>query len=295
MNLGIDIAHIMGRNRSNKVISRTTIGILVGLLLGLFVGLWSQSVMLPCSSGATGICCGSLGSLSVDRHLSNSLNQEENIAAHLRTSHSSNSLKKMDSSLVFVGVMTAKKYLDSRVRAVYETWAKSIHGKVVFFSSEGSVAPRVDDPNDKVPLVALPGVDDSYPPQKKSFLMLKYMHDRYGDKYQWFMRADDDVYIKGDKLANFLHSLNSSKPLFLGQAGLGNKAEFGQLSLNKTENYCMGGTGMVISQAALALMVPHTSYCLQNLYTTHEDVEIGRCISRFAGVSCSWAFEVSKY
>ena len=36
------------------------------------------------------------------------------------------------------------------------------------------------------------------------------------------MRADDDVYIKTRKLENFLRTLNSSRPIFLGQTGLGN-------------------------------------------------------------------------
>ena len=31
----------------------------------------------------------------------------------------------------------------------------------------------------ELPLVALPGVTDAYPPQKKSFMMMKYLHD-YG-------------------------------------------------------------------------------------------------------------------
>ena len=38
---------------------------------------------------------------------------------------------------LFVGVMTAKKYLDSRAVAAYRTWTRSIPGKVEFFSSEG--------------------------------------------------------------------------------------------------------------------------------------------------------------
>lgn len=97
---------------------------------------------------------------------------------------------------LYVGVMTAKKYLDSRAVAVYKTWAPSIPGKVEFFSSQGSDSVPLPFP---LPVVSLPGVDDSYPPQKKSFMMLKYMHDHYLDKFEWFMRADDDVYIRGEE------------------------------------------------------------------------------------------------
>lgn len=138
----------------------------------------------------------------------------------------------------------------------------------------------------------LPGVDDSYPPQKKSFMMLKYMHDHYLDKYEWFMRADDDVYIKGDKLENFLRSLNSSEPLFLGQTGLGTTEEMGKLALEPGENFCMGGPGVIMSREVLRRMVPHIGECLREMYTTHEDVEVGRCVRRFAGVQCVWSYEV---
>lgn len=135
----------------------------------------------------------------------------------------------------FVGVMTAQKYLQTRAVAAFRTWSKTIPGKVEFFSSEGS------DTSISIPVVPLRGVDDSYPPQKKSFMMLKYMHDHYLDKYEWFMRADDDVYIKGDRLESFLRSLNSSEPLFLGQTGLGTTEEMGKLALEPGENFCMGG------------------------------------------------------
>lgn len=99
-------------------------------------------------------------------------------------------------NFLYVGVMTAQKYLGSRAVAAQRTWAPSVPGRVEFFSSQGSAAPPGLPP---LPVVALPGVDDSYPPQKKSFMMIKYMYDHYLDKYEWFMRADDDVYIKGDR------------------------------------------------------------------------------------------------
>uniref|UniRef100_A0A8C0KMZ8 Hexosyltransferase n=1 Tax=Canis lupus dingo TaxID=286419 RepID=A0A8C0KMZ8_CANLU len=99
---------------------------------------------------------------------------------------------------LYVGVMTAQKYLGSRALAAQRTWARFIPGRVEFFSSEQSPNAGASQPPPPLPVIALPGVDDSYPPQKKSFMMIKYMHDHYLDKYEWFMRADDDVYIKGD-------------------------------------------------------------------------------------------------
>ncbi|KAM8961728.1 chondroitin sulfate synthase 3 [Pelodytes ibericus] len=194
-------------------------------------------------------------------------------------------------NFLYVGVMTAKKYLDTRAVAAYRTWAPYIPGKVEFFSSEGSEEVPLPEP---VPVISLPGVDDSYPPQKKSFMMIKHMHDKYLDKFEWFMRADDDVYIKGDKLESFLRSLNSSKPLYLGQTGLGNIEELGKLGLEPGENFCMGGPGMIFSREVLKRMVPHIGECLREMYTTHEDVEVGRCVRRFGGTQCVWSYEMQQ-
>lgn len=192
---------------------------------------------------------------------------------------------------LYVGVMSAKKYLASRAVAAYKTWTHSIPGKVEFFSSAGSETVPMPVP---VPVVSLAGVDDSYPPQKKSFMMLKYVHDHYLDKYEWFMRADDDVYIRGEKLELFLRSLNSSKPLYLGQTGLGMAEELGRLALEPGENFCMGGPGMIFSREVLRRMVPHIGTCLREMYTTHEDVEVGRCVRRFGGTQCVWSYEMQQ-
>lgn len=192
---------------------------------------------------------------------------------------------------LYVGVMSAKKYLASRAVAAYKTWTHSIPGKVEFFSSAGSETVPMPVP---VPVVSLAGVDDSYPPQKKSFMMLKYIHDHYLDKYEWFMRADDDVYIRGEKLELFLRSLNSSKPLYLGQTGLGMAEELGRLALEPGENFCMGGPGMIFSREVLRRMVPHIGTCLREMYTTHEDVEVGRCVRRFGGTQCVWSYEMQQ-
>lgn len=65
--------------------------------------------------------------------------------------------------------------------------------------------------------MALNGVDDRYPPQKKSFMMLHHMYEHYIDKFEWFLRADDDVFIKPDKLEKFLRRVDSTKAQFIGE------------------------------------------------------------------------------
>lgn len=192
--------------------------------------------------------------------------------------------ENLEEQLVFVGVMTAAKYLETRAKSVYDTWGKQIPGKMAFFSSEHSRS-------NSIPLIPLKGVDDSYPPQKKSFFMLKYMHDHFIDKFEWFIRADDDVYIRTDRLEKLLRSVDSRKSWFIGQTGRGNSEEFGLLSLESDENFCMGGPGVIFSRETLRKIAPYIEECLTNLYTMHEDVEVGRCVRRFAGISCTWSYE----
>ena len=194
--------------------------------------------------------------------------------------------------LIFVGVMTTEQFLQTRAKAVFDTWGKNIAGKLTFFTS-GTVTQKTFN----LPIVSLVGVDDSYPPLKKSFMMMKYMHDHHIDDFEWFMRADDDVYVRNDKLVSLLRSLNSSDDIYLGHAGTGAKKERGKLNLMPGDNYCMGGPGMVFSRSVLKKVAPHIEHCLQTapkLYM-HEDTEVGRCIQRFVGVPCTWAYEVNSY
>uniref|UniRef100_F6PHI7 Hexosyltransferase n=1 Tax=Ciona intestinalis TaxID=7719 RepID=F6PHI7_CIOIN len=196
---------------------------------------------------------------------------------------------------LYIGVLTAQKYLATRGRAIHHTWEPHVPGKVEFYVGEG-VEEINAEKKDPLPLVNLQSVqDDVYPPQKKSFLLLKRMYDSYlNSGYQWFMRADDDVYINTHKLELFLRRLNSSEPIYLGQTGLGNAEERGRLSLLHGENYCMGGPGMIFSREVLRRIGPHIRECVHHLYSWHEDVEISRCVRKFAGVNCAWSYQMQE-
>jgi hypothetical protein len=73
---------------------------------------------------------------------------------------------------------------------------------------------------------------------------------------------------------------------------MGTKEEFGKLALAENENFCMGGPGIIISRETLARFTPHIKKCLKNFYTNHEDVELGRCVHKFANTSCTWSYEM---
>ena len=70
--------------------------------------------------------------------------------------------------------------------------------------------------------MALAGVDDDqYPPQRKVFAMLRHMFEHHIDTYDFFMRADDDAYVKSDGLRDLLQSVNPAQDIYMGSPGFG--------------------------------------------------------------------------
>ena len=187
---------------------------------------------------------------------------------------------------LYVGVVTAVSFLNSRAMDINGTWAHKL-SKVDYFAAEGQ-GPH------PLSVVSLEGVDDTYPPQKKVYRMLRYMHDNYIDKFNWFLRADDDAYIRVPELLSFLSILDPNVPLYIGSPGLGKPEDLERIKLLPHERYCMGGPGVIFSRALLIQLAPHLDDCLENVVVSYnEDVEVGRCISRKLGIQCTWAYEVS--
>lgn len=190
--------------------------------------------------------------------------------------------------LVLVSVMTHYGTINTRAVAINKTWGRDIPGKVIFFVGNTGNKTEVD-----LPLVILPVADDVYPPQKKAMLMLEYVYEHYRDSFRWFIRADDDVYINSVNLQALLISISGSNDVLLGHPGIGTTEEKGKLGLEEESNFCIGGTGIVMSSSVLKKIHRHLDYCIKNTATAHEDSEVGRCIKKFVGVQCPWGYEVS--
>lgn len=204
---------------------------------------------------------------------------------------------------LLVAVITAEKYLPTRARAVYETWGGSVT-EIIFFVGADCNTSHPDVLS--LPIVKLPGIPDNvYPPQKKVFAVLHYINDHYLGEFQWFMRADDDVYVRGEKLENLLSTLNHNEMVYLGLAGEGKTEDVERLGLRKHERYCMGGPGVIFSNTALRELAPYLDLCLSGVdeynqeHPSHpwynEDVELGRCVSRSINIQCSTSAEVGAH
>ncbi|KAK7492406.1 hypothetical protein BaRGS_00016279 [Batillaria attramentaria] len=186
------------------------------------------------------------------------------------------------SNLLFVGVMTSRRYLRTRAKAIYDTWGSLLNGSIVFFVGEG------DNIDDDLPVEILHDVTDTeYPPQRKSFAMLDFMYRKFGHRFSWFMRADDDLFVDVNRLKTLLRSLDGSFSWYLGHPGTGRPEEVGQLGLPLGSAYCMGGTGVLLSRDVLGALSGRLKGCLEKSVTDHEDSELGRCVYNVTGLACS--------
>lgn len=160
---------------------------------------------------------------------------------------------------LFVGVLTQQAYLPTRAKYLYETWGREVD-KLVFFVGEDCIVPA----NLKyLPIVKLPGIPDNvYPPLRKTFAVLQYMYENHLGQFKWFIRADDDMYVRVRKLKELLTGMVSEEKVYLGRAGTGRRDDLDRLALLPHERYCMGGPGIFLSSSALQELGPHLANCL---------------------------------
>ncbi|CAK8690721.1 unnamed protein product [Clavelina lepadiformis] len=188
---------------------------------------------------------------------------------------------------IYVGVITAEKFLGTRSLAVNSTWGNQVD-KVEFFTQHGS--------REKygIPVVNLDKASDTeYPPQKKAFEMLKSMCSNHINDFEWFIRADDDVYIRVQMLKKFLSRIDGDRMIYMGQPGHGVPEVRDKLGL-KGHNFCMGGPGVIFNRRALKALCPHLDSCMEEIVSREEDVEIGRCVTNHLHIECTHAWETLK-
>jgi len=272
--------------RRNSNVSSFIWGILIGILVTtMFV---EQNIILSYVSSQRALEEGLLS----ENFIKSSM-QQTSAALKVQTQQAkAHSPSESVKNKVYVGVLTAKKYLPTRSKAVYETWGKQTDKINFFVGSEGG------DDNVKysqnLPVIFLKGTSDvDYPPQKKMFAMLKHICKYHINDFEWFLRADDDLYFRPDRFKQVVSKIDSDKMLFMGQHGNGHAEMRDKLGLDG-HNFCMGGPGVFLNQIAMKSLCPHLDECEANVASNEEDVEIGRCVTKHLHIECTNNWETMK-
>jgi hypothetical protein len=200
---------------------------------------------------------------------------------------------------LLVAVVTSSTHLQT-ASTVYDTWGAEVP-QILFFVGKNCCNVSTNPYIRGMPLVRLPNVPDlPINSVAKHFSVIKYISDNYGSQFQWFLLANDNLYVRAARLASLLKQLDPSENIYLGRGARGKDKEAKKLSLLPHELYCLGSSGVVLSHRLLQTLIPHLELCLNAAVSGkgqgssgHPDVELGRCISRHIGVQCSRAAQVS--
>jgi len=172
-----------------------------------------------------------------------------------------NSTKLSEEIRILCLVMTHPKNHKIKALQVYKTWGKRCT-YVKFLTTE-------EDP--EIPTLVSPTKENYNEIWGKTKFGFATAYDKYYDKVDWVMKADDDTYVIVENLRYLLSSYNYSQPIWFG-------CEF---KVIVKDGYMSGGAGYVLSKEAVRrfneISLHNSSLCQQS-DDGSEDVNMGNCL-----------------
>ncbi|CAF1483143.1 unnamed protein product [Adineta steineri] len=206
-----------------------------------------------------------------------------------------------------IAILSSYERLIDYLPAILETWVLTTTNEIeiiIFieeksFQSEEFIEKIFLKLNQNIKsclfIVKLKHVENSYPPQKKSFYAMKFLYTFYYQRTSWILRLDDNAYVNIQKLIPWLKSIDHRQALYIGQGGTG-RQNGPAVHFPPGKYFCMGGSGVILSQQTLIELGPWLDQCFtKELLTIHEDVELGRCILTHVQISCTNAYNSKNF
>lgn len=161
---------------------------------------------------------------------------------------------------MIIGIKTTEERLNSLCIAINNTWVPDFP-KVIFFTpySKNNDFHEKYIHNLNLDVVQLPDIFEESPDSDFSFRILQYMKDHYINNYNWFMQISDQAYLNAGNLVPYLHSLNSTKDLYIGHPQQMNQKVYSSKDRDKVlpiSHYCLEGSGIVLSRSLLHKLTP---------------------------------------
>lgn len=162
-------------------------------------------------------------------------------------------------------IFTTVEQYDRKALAVKLTWAKRCNFYAFFYSKKNHIhldgAYALDVPEGREHLTA------------KTMKAFSVAYDKYHEKVDWYLKADDDTYIIMENLRHLLSKYDSNRPIYLGHKS----TDF----LKK--GYNSGGAGYLLSKEAMKTMMEKADAFPKSCHIERgvEDFDIGRCLETF--------------
>ncbi|CEF62671.1 Glycoprotein-N-acetylgalactosamine 3-beta-galactosyltransferase 1 [Strongyloides ratti] len=165
---------------------------------------------------------------------------------------------------IFCLIHTSPKYKYSRALPQKNTWLKRCT-KYIFVSIE-------NDP--ELPSIKGNDYDGHEYSNIRMRFGLQYIYDKYGDKFDWIFKADDDNYAIMENLRMFLMNKNPENDYYFGFPLVEPNHNSGVVAYQQ-------GAGFVLSKSSFRKLVTiafkNPELC-SNQPDAPDDVEFGRCL-----------------
>lgn len=202
---------------------------------------------------------------------------------------------------VIVGVMTCRRFHQTRCQAQANTWLRQAR-RVVFFSDDSDGAP--DE-------LLAPVVSHAFDPSEservfsggnwRAVPILRALAERFfsapaqtllrsrGEVLpSWIFMVDDDSYVSVPQLLATLAERNPDEPHYLGYAFVAAPHLEGIVPGKRQPLFANGGAGIAVSRAALVAALPVLADCEKTYkWNWPGDVRIAQCLLD-AGVNLEW-------
>uniref|UniRef100_A0A0K0FQ06 N-acetylgalactosaminide beta-1,3-galactosyltransferase n=1 Tax=Strongyloides venezuelensis TaxID=75913 RepID=A0A0K0FQ06_STRVS len=170
---------------------------------------------------------------------------------------------------IFCVILTSKV---NRERAILQkkTWVKRCDNHIFGSGEESEDIPTFKAYHDD-------GYSFSFGKMKNT---LSHVWRKYGNKYDWYIKADDDTYVIMENLRAFLLNEDPSKHGYHGfRMAVGGKSN--------PHAYTSGGAGYVMSRRSVKELVEKgfgdSKYCRQT-DKAFDDLEVGSCLEKLGAI-----------
>uniref|UniRef100_A0AC35TXV2 N-acetylgalactosaminide beta-1,3-galactosyltransferase n=1 Tax=Rhabditophanes sp. KR3021 TaxID=114890 RepID=A0AC35TXV2_9BILA len=166
---------------------------------------------------------------------------------------------------VFCIIITAPKYKNSRVKPQIKTWVHRCNDYMYVSSRNDASIKAIRT------VGGAEGYQYGYGKVREGIIKA---WEKHGDKYDWYLKADDDTFLIMENLRMFLINKNPNEIQFHGH-------RYTYKRQGKTFDFHHGGASYVISKTTVKLLVTKgfPKYCRKQA-DGFDDREIGHCLRK---------------